>query len=504
MSAIDNFEAAAAGAAAIGDLALLVDSLRRLAIVHHRRQNEREADAAGRRAFRIATKLGDDHRIAEVLNTLGGFALARGQLDVAGKRYRRGLALVAQNPGLRARIRQNLGIVANIRGDLATALDHYTESLKAYQAAGDKSGCAIAYHNLGMIQVDRGLIDAADDHFRYALELTTEDHDQYQRAVCLINHCEVHLARRDFPKAKRQTEKALAILDAIGERRPKADAYKVLGIVYRETRRPVMAESRLRDSIQVARESGSVLVEAEATRELAILARQAGRNQEALQALNEARRLFARLQAHVDIVDVAAREKDLEQVYLDVVREWGASIESADAYTHGHSSRVAEYAVAIACSLGLDDLMLTTIRVGAFLHDLGKVRVPHEILNKAGRLTESEFAVMQQHPVFGVELLSRVEFPWNIIPIVRWHHERFDGRGYPDGLSGDEIPIEAQIVCIADVYDALTSTRSYRSAMSIDDAHGIIRESAHFWRPEVMEAFFDAGPSPVRDVPTEL
>ena len=117
-----------------------------------------------------------------------------------------------------------------------------------------------------------------------------------------------------------------------------------------------------------------------------------------------------------------------------MVREWGQSIESSDSYTFGHCERVAGYGVAVARAMGLDATGQTTVRMGAYLHDLGKVRVPHEILNKPGPLTAEEFEVIKQHPVWGLELLATVHFPWDIKPIIHWHHERSDGTGYPDRL----------------------------------------------------------------------
>jgi HD-GYP domain-containing protein (c-di-GMP phosphodiesterase class II) len=127
--------------------------------------------------------------------------------------------------------------------------------------------------------------------------------------------------------------------------------------------------------------------------------------------------------------------------------------------------------------------------MGAYLHDVGKVKVPHQILNKPGRLTNDELEIIKRHPVWGVELLAAVEFPWNIKPIIRYHHERHDGTGYPDRLKGDEIPLGAQIICIVDVYDALTTTRSYRGAMSHEVALAQVEESRHWWRPDVYAAF---------------
>jgi putative nucleotidyltransferase with HDIG domain len=191
----------------------------------------------------------------------------------------------------------------------------------------------------------------------------------------------------------------------------------------------------------------------------------------------------------VDLVDVTSKTNRLEETYFAVVRDWGQSIESADSYTFGHCERVASYAVAVAEALGAEPGQLTTIRMGAYLHDVGKVKVPHQILNKPGKLTDEEFAVIKRHPVWGVELLGAVEFPWDIKPIIRSHHERYDGNGYPDRLRGDEIALSAQIICIVDVYDALTTTRSYRGAMSHAEALARMEESRHWWRPDVYAAF---------------
>jgi HD-GYP domain-containing protein (c-di-GMP phosphodiesterase class II) len=114
------------------------------------------------------------------------------------------------------------------------------------------------------------------------------------------------------------------------------------------------------------------------------------------------------------------------------------------------------------------------------------------VLNKPGRLTPEEFDVVKMHPIWGIELLAAVEFPWDIKPIIRWHHEKHDGTGYPDRLRGDEIPLAAQIIGIVDVYDALTTTRSYRPAMTHTQALEELRQCRHWWRPAVYDAFLRA------------
>jgi putative nucleotidyltransferase with HDIG domain len=416
----------------------------------------------------------------------------RGEWSAARAQLSRALELGAASRELVGRIEQNLGIMANIHGDLAAAMEHYRRSLEAFREGRDERGCAIAYHNLGMISADQRSWDDAEQYYRASLDVAETTGDVHLRGHVLLNRTEVHLARSRFEPARQDAEEALRIFDRLGIAGGKASAYRFLGMVYRETGRATLAEARLRSAVQLSSDVGAALDEAEASRELALLYQGLGRSQEALRLLNMAHRLFRRLDARVDLVDVRAKVGHLESVYLEIVREWGRSIESSDTYTYGHSERVATSAAALAKAMDLDETEMQTIRVGAYLHDLGKVRIPHEILNKPGRLTNDEFDIMKRHPEYGIEMLASVEFPWEIRPIIRSHHEKIDGSGYPDRLRGDEIPLSAQLICIVDVYDALTTTRSYRGAMSQTEAVAEMERSARWWRPDVIEGFQSA------------
>jgi putative nucleotidyltransferase with HDIG domain len=487
--ALESYNAAIAAAARTGEHRIQAEALRRLSVLHHHRNEPQVARELSERSQAIARAIGDLVLAAEALNVLAGFDFETGAMEEALARYREALELAGPRSDLCGRIEQNLGILANIHGDHAEALAHYGRSLEAFERSGDEQGKAIAYHNLGMVSADRGMWDDADRHFRQSLELARSLGDLHLEGFGLLNQAEVHLACRRYVEARSNAEAALAIFDQLGSRLDKADAYKVLGMVYRETGRHALAESRLRSAIDHAVGTGSILSEAEASRELSLLYQQMGRNVESLRLLNAAHRLFGRLDARVDLVDVSTKVLKLEETYFAVVRNWGQSIESSDSYTFGHCERVASYSVALAQELGLDEEQQTAIRIGAYLHDLGKVRVPHEILNKPTALTPEEFGIIQMHPLWGLELLATVEFPWDIKPIIRWHHEKYDGSGYPDRLRGDEIPVSAQIICIVDVYDALTTTRSYRGAMSHTEALGKMQEVQGWWRPDIYQAF---------------
>ncbi|MEO8199811.1 MAG: HD domain-containing phosphohydrolase [Gemmatimonadota bacterium] len=468
---------------------VLTEALRRLAVLRHHRNERVVARDLCQRSYQVALAINESLLAAEAMNTMALLFFEAGEMESAREKFLAALELGSAREELRGRILQNLGILANVEGDWTAARDFYQQSLAAFVHAGDEGGCALAYHNLGMISSDRALWEEADGYYVKSHAIASALGDAHLQGLCLLNHSEVHLARQHFDRARDSAEAALQTFDRLNARLDKADAYKVLGMVYRETGRTSLAESRFRDAIGLAVESGSVLSEAEASRELALLFQAMGRNQDALRFLNTAHRLFGRLNARVDLVDVGGKVAQLEGTYLAVVRDWGQSIESADSYTFGHCERVANYGIAVASALGLEESEQTTIRLGAYLHDLGKVRVPHEILNKPGKLTVEEFEIVQKHPEWGLELLSAVEFPWDIKPIIRWHHERYDGTGYPDRLKGEEIPLGAQIICIVDVYDALTTTRSYRAAMSREEAVARMEESRHWWREDVYQAF---------------
>jgi putative nucleotidyltransferase with HDIG domain len=224
------------------------------------------------------------------------------------------------------------------------------------------------------------------------------------------------------------------------------------------------AAHNLARAARIAAERGDLLQGAETAREQARLHWALHEHRETLQALNRAHRLFSRLQARRDLAEVDGQLAGLESMFLNIVAHWGQSIESADHYTRGHCERVASYACALAEAAGVEDEVLLWFRMGALLHDVGKIVVPPEILNKPAALTPDERAVIERHPDAGVELISDIEFPWDIRPMVSHHHEAWDGSGYPAGLAGEAIPLAARILCVADVYDALASDRPYRPA----------------------------------------
>lgn len=160
----------------------------------------------------------------------------------------------------------------------------------------------------------------------------------------------------------------------------------------------------------------------------------------------------------------------LESHYMKTIEALTSALEARDPYTQAHTSRIRDLSTGLAIALQVPDEVLQSVRLGSILHDVGKIGVSDSILLKQGPLTDEEWEAMRQHPLIGERMLRNVDFLAPARPVVRHHHERWDGQGYPDGLREDRIPLAARIVAVCDAYDAMTSDRPYRSAMSIEDA----------------------------------
>jgi len=186
------------------------------------------------------------------------------------------------------------------------------------------------------------------------------------------------------------------------------------------------------------------------------------------------------------------RSEELHKSYTATVRALANAVEARDAYTGKHAERVAAYGLAIARAAGIDIAGSPEIEFGFLLHDVGKVAIPDAILFKTAPLTDAEYALVQRHPVVGAEILRDVHFLGAAKVVVRHHHERFDGTGYPDGLSGDDIPLAARVFSVADALDALTTERPYRPACGFRAAREEIRQATGTqFCPSAVAAFED-------------
>jgi putative two-component system response regulator len=216
-----------------------------------------------------------------------------------------------------------------------------------------------------------------------------------------------------------------------------------------------------------------------------------------------------------DTVEVRARCRSLLRVKrlvdeLDsaeaVVFAFARAVEAKSRYTWGHSERVTAHAMALSKQVGLSEAEQDVLRKGAVLHDIGKINIPDAILNKPGALTVEEYDIVKQHPIQGVRIVEPLQSIRDTIPLIRWHHERLDGTGYPDGLFGGAIPLTARILAVADVFDAVSSERPYRPALPLSKCLDILRANAAEGGldPELVRCFCEVQSAPDARVRTEV
>ena len=186
------------------------------------------------------------------------------------------------------------------------------------------------------------------------------------------------------------------------------------------------------------------------------------------------------------------KNEELERAYLDTIGILRQTVEAKDPYTRGHSDRVSEYSVLIGKKLDLDEKTLHILKIGGLFHDIGKIGIPDSILLKESKLSDEEYSQIKNHPMIGVHMLGDAAIFTDILPIVKHHHERYDGRGYPSQLVGEDIPYVARIAAVADTFDAMTSKRSYRDSLPIDVVRAEIeRCSGTQFDPNIAKVFLD-------------
>src|SRR3954466_12705564 len=418
-------------------------------------------------AVMSADIIGSPPAVAQALNVVGIVYQVGGDLDQAAAMYEaaREKAELAGDGALIAMIDQNLGTVAMIRGDLRAALEAFRLSHLGYQSLGMRNHEAQVLNNIGLAYMELGEFGDAETAYAEAARAFAEEGDRARQLDLAANQVQLYIASKRYDEALVQSEKLLAVsTDDVPPWR--GEVFRHIGVIARERAQFDKASEYLGKAQQHAVETGDLLLKADVSEQQAELYWGQKRHREMLQSLNEAHALYSQLKASHRIAHVEKRNGALESRFVEIAAQWGNSIESKDRYTRGHCERVAFFACVLADGMGLNARSLFWFRIGALLHDIGKIIVPTEVLNKPGKLTPEEWEIMKRHPEAGLELVADIDFPGDIHAIIRNHHERWDGTGYPDGLAGENIPFAARILCVADVYDALTTTRSYRPGLT--------------------------------------
>jgi len=437
-------------------------------------------------------------RSCELLRCIGRVHFERGAYERASELYQASLA-TAQAAGLHQETAAALNAIATT-GRLRGRPDVVERAAALLRELGNDRAAAQAFNNLGTVSVDAADWGAAEMSFAAAKELAERVDDPRLLGLIQVNQAAMYVLRQNLPAARACCDAAHAIFSQLGSERGLAEAHRLYGAIFREIGQHRRAEMELQLALRLAQSCGHELLEAEVEDETARLLVAQGRTREALQALNRAARLLEATAVRREVTDVQRRLDRLEETYFRTLQLMEfESVEATNPATVGRYERVADLACRLAAALGCTGRELTWLRIASYLYDVGKASLPVELLNKAGALDEAEQSLMRTHAAGGEELVAELGFPAPVRELVRSHHERWDGGGYPDGLRGADIPLNARVLAIAGAFAALTGDRSFRPALSPAEALQTMQADAgSVFDPELLRLFPSVlAPSPV-------
>jgi len=459
------------------DLKSQADILRKIGDVLGRCSKWDESLKYYRESLEIYEKIGDLRGIAHVNNGMGMVLFERGKMEEALENYHKALRIARQInlSSLLAYTANNLGACYNVMGEWEVALTYYRKSLEEHKKLENLQGIAQVQHNIGITLLDQRKYKEAREYLLKSFRLSKRIKEANLEALSSLNLANLCIRTNRLRKAELYLNTAYQIFSKQKDLLGIAEFYKLMGIVERRKGKLEKAEELLEKSLKIYEKSDNPLGLAETYRELGILYEERGKREKTWKWLESSFKVFKGLKAKKESQSVREELLRLEYLYLSTLRDLGASVDRKDPYTLGHSERVASLAFQLALFLDLEKEYIKGILAAAFLHDIGKLRIPDKILKKPAKLTEEEYEVMKNHPLFALEELHSLEFPWEVKPFIRHHHERYDGKGYPDGLKNEQIPLGARIIAVVDTFDALTTERPYRPPYSEGEAVNIMR-----------------------------
>ena len=438
---------------------------------------------------RLNNKVG----MCKALRNLGVIYVELGEFEEAVITYEEAIDVAKdiEERVLYADLVNNLGAILNMRGHWKQALDHYQKSLAVYKEHDEVRKSAYTMNNVGITLADQGMSEEAFEYFREASETAWVIEDASLALIVDINLTDLYVKTGQLENAKEHCRRAEEYLLTSDLRNSHLiEIKKLAGSIARGEGDLKTALKYFNESYDLCKEIGTRFLEAEVLLERGTLLSAISRNLDALNDLEASYQIYCNVKAEGKREETVEIIGSIEKLYLEIFDSMGREVDHKDAYTKGHSDRVASLALLLAKELGLRGNVIKTIVAGALLHDIGKVKIDDAVLKKAGRLTDEEFDHIKKHPEFGVDLLRGKEFPWDVKPLILHHHEKIDGSGYPLGLKGEDIPLGARIIGIADVFDALTSDRVYRSAYSAEKALEIMfKDSGKMFDPVLLKCF---------------
>jgi putative nucleotidyltransferase with HDIG domain len=431
--------------------------------------------------------------LCKALRNLGVVYVELGDFDEAEVSYTEAIAIATttEDRVLYADLINNLGAIMNMKGHWDRALELYKESLQIYKESKEIRKEAYAKNNIGITLTERENDTEAFQYFMQAFEIASKINDRSLRLIVDLNLADLFLKRGSLTNAREhslQAEKYFSDLKLVNVHL--VETKKLIGKIASAESHFDIAEKVFDEALSISREIGSKFHEAEVLLERGKLLSSSKKHFEALTDLENSYQIFRKIKADGRKAQTEKVINSIEHLYLEIFNSIGKQVDQKDSYTKGHSDRVASIALLLAKEIGLNTHMLKTVVAAGLLHDIGKIKISDSILNKPGRLTDEEFAEIKKHPEYGLEMLHGKEFPWDIKPLILHHHERIDGSGYPKKIKGEDIPLGARILCVADVFEALTSNRTYRAAYNTREALKIMKEeSGTTFDPVLLKCF---------------
>ena len=435
-----------------------------------------------------------DEVLAEAHELRGRLRCEAGAIDAAALDFEalQARARAAGNGWLVALGSEHLASLALVRGAWGDGLDKLEDAATAFRDLGSDADVVRVLTQLATQYVDLKRWNSAEQALADALPRAQRVGDPPGLARLELVRAQMAIERGNVERARLSAERALEVARRSEDGALVAECVVASGIVAREAGDLDRALRLLEDGERQATALADDMLLGELACERAEVLARRDAHDRTLRALNHAYRVLARLMGQTGSIERARRLRRVEHRFLEVTRRWAQRFEAADHDTSGHVDRVADLTCEVARRMGVDPAALFGYRVGAYLHDLGKLAIPAAILNKRGRLTADEWAAVKRHPVSGAAMLGETDLPWEVRPIVESHHECWDGSGYPHGRAGEEIPLAARIFCAADVYDALITRRPFKEALAREEAVEVMRRDVgRQFDPAVFRVFED-------------
>lgn len=500
-------------------------------------------------ALAIYSDLDDKAGIAEIHTNIGVVYSDQGRLDLALDQHLKALATYEKTNNMH-RIAHSLnciGVVFRKRNNLDKAEDYYLRALKIRIKTKDIPGLAMSYNNMGILAKKRGNLKKALDYFNKSLKLKEDIGDRRGILASCSNIGDVYAEMKKYSESLKLYRKSLAIGEEISDEKNICGSCNRIGRLLTILGEPEHALKYLKRGLQISIDIGVVILESDSYKDLSDLYNSTGNNEKAFQYYEKhsllMRKIFSkrsaesinrlqiryeaekkekeaelyylrnvelqreikereqvedRLTAQERLLDQRVRDrtaklqknvKELKESMEGTINTLSRIIELKDPYASGHQMRVAELSRLIAIEMNFTEERIEALFMISLVHDIGNICLPQEILSRSWELTALEQEMIQTHPQTGYDILSEIELPWPVADVILQHHEMYNGTGYPNGLKREEIMIEARIIAVADVVEAMTSHRPYRSIPGLEKAiEEITVNSGILYDPDVVAA----------------